>query len=124
MHFDLSHRLGIQYTLMYSLSYGLFFCHSLTHVHVINFKPTIFQSYIKSIFSRSTLKIVLRNCSMPCVKCQFICSLFALTLFQHFVQESSFKCGLAYIVAVIAEFDEYTNDMIYLREGTCLPRCV
>lgn len=37
-------------------------------------------------------------------------------------QESSFQYGLAYIVAVVAQFDEYTNDLIYLREGTCLPR--
>lgn len=37
-------------------------------------------------------------------------------------QESSFQCGLAYIVAVVAQFDEYTNDLIYMREGSCLPR--
>eukprot|EP00250_Pteridium_aquilinum_P004085 c14322_g1_i2 orf=270-2129(-) len=37
-------------------------------------------------------------------------------------QESSFQYGLAYIVAVVAQFDEYTNDLIYLREGSCLPR--
>lgn len=37
-------------------------------------------------------------------------------------QESSFHCGLAYIVAVVAQFDEYSNDLIYMREGSCLPR--
>lgn len=30
--------------------------------------------------------------------------------------------GLAYIVAVISIFDEYTNDLLYLREGSWLPR--
>ncbi|XP_074308768.1 putative membrane protein At3g27390 [Silene latifolia] len=37
-------------------------------------------------------------------------------------QEKSFKRGLAYIVAQVAEFDEYTNDWLYLREGTILPK--
>lgn len=37
-------------------------------------------------------------------------------------QESSFWRGMAYIVAMVAEFDEYTNDFLYLREGTCFPR--
>ncbi|KAK9713518.1 hypothetical protein RND81_06G032500 [Saponaria officinalis] len=36
-------------------------------------------------------------------------------------QEKSFKRGLSYIVAQVAEFDEYTNDWLYLREGTILP---
>lgn len=30
--------------------------------------------------------------------------------------------GLAYIMAVISLFDEYTNDLLYLREGSCFPR--
>nr|GEY93132.1 uncharacterized membrane protein At3g27390 isoform X1 [Tanacetum cinerariifolium] len=34
----------------------------------------------------------------------------------------SVKFGLAYVVAVISLFDEYTNDMLYLREGSCFPR--
>ncbi|KAH7388277.1 hypothetical protein KP509_16G067200 [Ceratopteris richardii] len=38
------------------------------------------------------------------------------------VVESSIQYGLAYIIAVVAQFDEYTNDLIYLREGSCLPR--
>ncbi|KAL9245778.1 hypothetical protein vseg_019391 [Gypsophila vaccaria] len=37
-------------------------------------------------------------------------------------QEKSFKRGLAYIIAQVAEFDEYTNDWLYLREGTILPK--
>eukprot|EP01018_Ginkgo_biloba_P036639 Gb_13214 [translate_table: standard] len=37
-------------------------------------------------------------------------------------QESSFQSGIAYIVAMAADFDEYTNDLLYLREGTCFPR--
>ncbi|KAK9678565.1 hypothetical protein RND81_11G219600 [Saponaria officinalis] len=36
-------------------------------------------------------------------------------------QEKSFKRGLAYVIAQVAEFDEYTNDWLYLREGTILP---
>lgn len=37
-------------------------------------------------------------------------------------QERSFRRGLAYVIAMIAEFDEYTNDWLYLREGTILPK--
>lgn len=37
-------------------------------------------------------------------------------------QENSFKRGAAYVVAVVAEFDEYTNDWLYLREGSILPK--
>ncbi|KAJ7527304.1 hypothetical protein O6H91_16G047900 [Diphasiastrum complanatum] len=53
-----------------------------------------------------------------------ILSSFILGLFGAVIvhQESSFRCGLAYIVAIIAEFDEYTNDVLYLQEGSCLPR--
>ncbi|KAH7282972.1 hypothetical protein KP509_35G054600 [Ceratopteris richardii] len=36
-------------------------------------------------------------------------------------QESSIQNGLAYIVAAVAEFDEYTNDLLYLQEGSWLP---
>ncbi|MCO5562380.1 hypothetical protein L7F22_016007 [Adiantum nelumboides] len=42
--------------------------------------------------------------------------------FTEASKESSVQCGLAYIIAVVAQFDEYTNDLIYLREGSCLPR--
>jgi hypothetical protein len=32
--------------------------------------------------------------------------------------------GLAYMISAVAIFDEYTNDLLYLREGSCLPRYV
>jgi hypothetical protein len=31
--------------------------------------------------------------------------------------------GLSYMIAAVALYDEYTNDLLYLREGSCLPRC-
>ncbi|CAK9141139.1 unnamed protein product [Ilex paraguariensis] len=37
-------------------------------------------------------------------------------------QESSTKKGLLYVVASASRFDEYTNDLLYLREGSCFPR--
>ncbi|XP_048334485.1 uncharacterized membrane protein At3g27390 [Ziziphus jujuba] len=37
-------------------------------------------------------------------------------------QERSFRRGIAYVIAMVAEFDEYTNDWLYLREGTILPK--
>ncbi|RZC50508.1 hypothetical protein C5167_018934 [Papaver somniferum] len=37
-------------------------------------------------------------------------------------QEDSIRMGLTYIVSVISLFDEYTNDLLYFREGSCLPR--
>ncbi|KAF8714894.1 hypothetical protein HU200_027430 [Digitaria exilis] len=37
-------------------------------------------------------------------------------------QEKSFRRGVSYVVAMVAEFDEYTNDWLYLREGTILPK--
>ncbi|XP_021889956.1 uncharacterized membrane protein At3g27390 [Carica papaya] len=37
-------------------------------------------------------------------------------------QEDSFLMGLAYIISVVSLFDEYVNDLLYLREGSCLPR--
>ncbi|XVE82776.1 hypothetical protein DITRI_Ditri16bG0032900 [Diplodiscus trichospermus] len=37
-------------------------------------------------------------------------------------QERSFRRGVAYVIAMIAEFDEYTNDWLYLREGTIFPK--
>ncbi|KAF5961205.1 hypothetical protein HYC85_002414 [Camellia sinensis] len=36
-------------------------------------------------------------------------------------QERSFKRGVSYVIAMVAEFDEYTNDWLYLREGSILP---
>ncbi|CAI9780770.1 unnamed protein product [Fraxinus pennsylvanica] len=37
-------------------------------------------------------------------------------------QERSFRRGVAYVIAMVAEFDEYTNDLLYLREGSILPK--
>ncbi|XP_002523561.3 uncharacterized membrane protein At3g27390 [Ricinus communis] len=37
-------------------------------------------------------------------------------------QERSFRKAIAYAIAMVAEFDEYTNDGLYLREGTFLPK--
>ncbi|KAH8950843.1 hypothetical protein BDL97_10G106500 [Sphagnum fallax] len=37
-------------------------------------------------------------------------------------QENSFCLGLSHVVAVVAEFDEYSNDVLDLNEGSCLPR--
>ncbi|XVF17707.1 hypothetical protein REPUB_Repub10bG0147000 [Reevesia pubescens] len=37
-------------------------------------------------------------------------------------QERSFLRGVAYVIAMIAEFDEYTNEWLYLREGTIFPK--
>lgn len=31
--------------------------------------------------------------------------------------------GLSYMISAVALYDEYTNDLLYLREGSCLPRC-
>ncbi|XP_021731679.1 uncharacterized membrane protein At3g27390-like [Chenopodium quinoa] len=37
-------------------------------------------------------------------------------------QEESTKKGLLYVIASVSIFDEYTNDLLYLREGSCFPR--
>ncbi|CAN6986376.1 unnamed protein product [Brassica oleracea var. botrytis] len=37
-------------------------------------------------------------------------------------QERSFRRGVSYVIAVVGEFDEYTNDWLYLREGTIFPK--
>ncbi|XP_010263806.1 PREDICTED: uncharacterized membrane protein At3g27390-like [Nelumbo nucifera] len=37
-------------------------------------------------------------------------------------QENSIKKGILYAIAVVSLFDEYTNDFLYLREGSCFPR--
>ncbi|KAM0070955.1 putative membrane protein [Helianthus debilis subsp. tardiflorus] len=51
-------------------------------------------------------------------------SSFGLALYSAMIvhQEDSVKYGLAYVVAVVSLFDEYTNDLLYLREGSCFPR--
>ncbi|XP_031385696.1 uncharacterized membrane protein At3g27390-like isoform X2 [Punica granatum] len=59
------------------------------------------------------------------VLASFISSFF-LGLYSGVIvhQEDSFLMGLAYIIAIVSMFDEYVNDMLYLREGSCLPRPV
>ncbi|CAL9768282.1 unnamed protein product [Musa acuminata subsp. burmannicoides] len=37
-------------------------------------------------------------------------------------QENSTTSGILYVIAVISMFDEFTNDFLYLREGSCFPR--
>ncbi|XP_072973694.1 uncharacterized membrane protein At3g27390-like [Typha angustifolia] len=37
-------------------------------------------------------------------------------------QENRTMSGILYVAAVISMFDEYTNDFLYLREGSCFPR--
>lgn len=37
-------------------------------------------------------------------------------------QEESTGNGLLYVIASVSIFDEYTNDLLYLREGSCFPR--
>ncbi|KMT08015.1 hypothetical protein BVRB_6g144240 [Beta vulgaris subsp. vulgaris] len=37
-------------------------------------------------------------------------------------QESSFSMGLHYVVAALAIYDEYSNDVLDMPEGTCFPR--
>lgn len=48
-------------------------------------------------------------------------SSFALALYSGVVvhQEDSFCMGLAYILAAVSIFDEYTNDLLDMREGSC-----
>ncbi|GKU94728.1 hypothetical protein SLEP1_g8175 [Rubroshorea leprosula] len=53
-----------------------------------------------------------------------IFSSFFIGLYGSFIvyQERSFMRGVAYVIAMVAEFDEYTNDWLYLREGTIFPK--
>ncbi|XP_057826028.1 uncharacterized membrane protein At3g27390 isoform X2 [Cryptomeria japonica] len=37
-------------------------------------------------------------------------------------QEGSIQLGSKYIVSAIALFDEYSNDLLHMREGSCFPR--
>lgn len=50
------------------------------------------------------------------ISCKFICHR------AFCLQEMSYKCGLKYIIAIVAEFDEYSNDVLHAQEGSCLPR--
>ncbi|XP_030527989.1 uncharacterized membrane protein At3g27390 [Rhodamnia argentea] len=57
------------------------------------------------------------------VAAAFLASFF-LGLYSGVVvyQEDSLQMGVAYIVSVVSLFDEYVNDLLYLQEGSCLPR--
>ncbi|XP_044494303.1 uncharacterized membrane protein At3g27390 [Mangifera indica] len=49
----------------------------------------------------------------------FFLGLYAGVIVQ---QEDSLQMGLAYVVSIVSLFDEYVNDLLYLSEGSCLPR--
>ncbi|RDX81182.1 putative membrane protein, partial [Mucuna pruriens] len=60
-----------------------------------------------------------------------VVAVLAATIFSLFLalysgvvvhQEDSVKMGFAYIVSAVSLFDEYVNDLLYLREGSCFPR--
>lgn len=38
------------------------------------------------------------------------------------MQESSFSLGLRYVIAALSLYDEYSNDILDMPEGTCFPR--
>lgn len=38
------------------------------------------------------------------------------------LQECSIWLGLCYVVASLAIYDEYSNDILDMREGSCFPR--
>lgn len=40
------------------------------------------------------------------------------------LQESSFFFGLCYVVASVSIYDEYSNDVLDMPEGSCFPRFV
>lgn len=40
------------------------------------------------------------------------------------MQESSCRFGFNYIISSLAIFDEYSNDIIDMPEGSCFPRFV
>lgn len=40
----------------------------------------------------------------------------------NYIQECSFWLGLCYIVASLSIYDEYSNDVLDLPEGSCFPR--
>ena len=42
----------------------------------------------------------------------------------NYKQESSFFFGLCYVVASVSIYDEYSNDVLDMPEGSCFPRFV
>lgn len=55
------------------------------------------------------------------VQCLFLLSFGYLHLVFLWMPERSFRRWIAYVIAVVAEFDEHINDRLYLREGNFLP---
>ncbi|ERN17689.1 hypothetical protein AMTR_s00059p00205580 [Amborella trichopoda] len=53
-----------------------------------------------------------------------IISAFPLGIYAAVVsyQENSIKKGFLHIICAISLFDEYTNDLLYMRQGSCFPR--
>lgn len=39
-------------------------------------------------------------------------------------QEDSICLGLAFIISAVSLFDEYVNELLYLRVGSCFPRYI
>ncbi|KAL6224804.1 hypothetical protein ACLB2K_003659 [Fragaria x ananassa] len=47
-----------------------------------------------------------------------------VSTFEAFRHGNELNKGVTYVIAMVAEFDEYTNDWLYLREGTIFPKAV
>ncbi|PIA52413.1 hypothetical protein AQUCO_01000348v1 [Aquilegia coerulea] len=63
--------------------------------------------------------IVVALASLAGIGSSFFLGLYAAVVAY---QENSTKRGLLYIIAILSLFDEYTNDFLYLQEGSCFPR--
>lgn len=63
--------------------------------------------------------IVVGLASLAGISSGFFLGLYAAVVVYR---ENSTKSGLLYVVAILSLFDEYTNDFLYLREGSCFPR--
>lgn len=70
------------------------------------------------------LCILLWPLVVTCALLSAIMSSFFLGIYGAAVvyQETSVQRGLAYVIAAIGLFDEYSNDLLYMREGSCFPR--
>lgn len=70
------------------------------------------------------LCILLWPLVVACAVLSAVLSSFFLGIYGAAVvyEETSVQRGLAYIIAAIALFDEYSNDLLYMRQGSCFPR--
>lgn len=87
---------------------------------------TLQRSYCLSGLSEIAFLIMSVNLGFDVVRNLYV-DKFVLGLkfyLKRFFQEGSLQLGLAYIVAVVSLFDEYVNDLLALREGSCLPRYI